>query len=519
LGERAVSNQPYIKNVLRYLESSVRTHPDKTAFADESASLTFASLHYMALSIGTRVASTVRGVNRPVAVLVDRSANAVAAFLGALYSGNFYVPIDRTMPIKRILTVIDKLSPAALLYAEADIELAKQILPRCQILCLEDALDETPDMPLIDSRRGQILDTDPVYVLFTSGSTGEPKGIVVSHRSVIDFTEWMAATCDCRESDVLGNQAPFYFDVSVKDIYLTLKCACTTYIIPRKALMFPPLLIRYLNDNAITAINWAVSAFVLVAASGILITNKPKTLTRIVTGGEALYAKHLNVWKKALPDATYIHMYGPTEITVDCAYYVVDREFEDGERLPIGRACENMEILLLGDDGEPVPPESPGEICVRGAGLALGYYGDFTRTSESFVQNPQQNHYPELIYKTGDMGFVDGDGLLRFLSRRDSQIKHMGARIELGEVEGAINAIDNVSDAICFFDEPRDKIVCVVTGHVSGEAIIAGLRESLPKSMFPNVIQKRGFMPLNANGKNDRALIKEEYFNAKYIDI
>jgi amino acid adenylation domain-containing protein len=511
-----VTQQPYIKNALAYLDASARSHPDKLAFSDEDTSATFAELRDMARRIGTRVALTVKRVNRPVAVLVDRSVIGVAAFMGVLYSGCYYVPIDRAMPIKRILAIVAKVSPAALLYLNADVELAKRVIEaRCQVLSLEDALEQTPDLALLESRCNKVLDTDPVYVMFTSGSTGEPKGIAVSHRSVIDFTEWMSHTCNCGEDDVLGNQAPFYFDVSVKDIYVTLKCACTTHIIPAKLLTFPPLLISFLNDNAITAINWAVSAFVLVASSGILSKSAPKSLRRIVTGGEALYAKHLNVWKSAVPDAVYVHMYGPTEITVDCAYYIVDREFDDGERLPIGHACENMEILILGDDGAPVETLATGEICVRGAGLALGYFGDFERTSEVFVQNPLQRNYPELIYKTGDMGFINSDGVLYYRSRRDSQIKHRGVRIELGEVELEINALEDIADAVCFFDDTRDKIVCVYTGSLDGKRLIEALQASLPKSMLPNVFDRRDVLPYNANGKIDRARLKEEYFNAE----
>ena len=181
-----------------------------------------------------------------------------------------------------------------------------------------------------------------------------PKGIIVSHRSVIDFTDWFTEAIGITGADILGNQAPFCFDTSVKDLYSTLKTGATTHILPKKFFMFPLLLIRYLHAHQITVLSWSASAFHLVANSGVFEKEVPGSLKKVNVGGESLQAKQLNIWRKALPQVQYFNCYGPTEATVDCAYYPIHREFADTEVIPIGKACANMELFLLDQEGHPV---------------------------------------------------------------------------------------------------------------------------------------------------------------------
>lgn len=496
--------------LLEYLQQSAARVPNKTAFADENERLSFATLLSGAQSIGTAIAHLTSATNRPCVILSERCAATIMGFQGILMSGNYYVPLDSKMPMTRLRQIIAEVSPPLVLCREAEAALARQAAPEACILTLEDARAHPADLTLLQQRQGQVLDIDPAYMIFTSGSTGAPKGIVVAHRSVIDFCDWMADFCGITEDDIMGNQAPFYFDLSVKDIYMTLKLGASCEIVPQKHYVFPLLLLQYLEEKQVTTLLWATSAFHLVANSGALLKCAPASLRLAALGGEAMQAKQVNLWKAALPQLTIINLYGPTEVTVDCTGYVLDRTFVDGETIPIGTACRNKQILLLDETLMPVPDGTAGEICVRGTGLARGYFRDAEKTAAAFVQNPLHFDYPDVLYRTGDLAVRDADGLLRFLSRADGQIKHMGYRIELGEIETALAGLSQVDAAICLYDAQRSKIVCVYTGQAARDTLAVQLRTLLPKYMLPNVYHQLDAMPLNANGKIDRVRLRTE---------
>lgn len=501
-------------NLLGYLENSAAQMPDKPAFSDESSTFTFGELLDFARRCGTAIVRQVNSVNRPIAVLTGRTAVTIAGFQAVLASGNYYVPVDEAMPVTRMEAILTQLQPPLLLYASGQEETAARLGGLCPVLNMDEGAKETPDADLLEKCRERVLDVDPAYAIFTSGSTGMPKGIVISHRAVIDFVEWMAGACGFSKDDVLANQAPFYFDLSVKDIYLTLKCGASCHILSKKLFMFPLLLLREIERVGATALVWATSAFHLAASSGALDRCRPQTLNKVILGGEALSAKALNIWRRALPKVRYINLYGPTEVTVDCTWYPIpmDRLYADTEPIPIGTACRNMEVLLLGEDLRPVSDGQVGEICVRGIGLANGYFGDWDRTRAAFIQNPLNPHYPDRLYRTGDLGYWGEDGLLYFSARQDNQIKHMGYRIELGEVETALNGLSGVTSAVCLFDQARDKIVCVCHTALTDGEIVQAIREKLPRYMQPNIYRRVDVMPYNANGKIDRVRLKEEYF-------
>lgn len=499
------------KNVLEYLEYTAEQFPEKVAFADEGTAFTFFQLYRLGRSAGTALIQKIGSYNRPVAVLTDRTAASVLAFLGVLFSGNYYVPIDRRMPKQRMERLLRRLQPAALVFADGDLALAESFAPLCPAISISEAQQVEPDDTLLAHYRKKILDVDPVYVIFTSGSTGDPKGIVISHRSIIDFTDWFTDAMNITSADVLGNQAPFFFDLSVKDLYTTLKTGATTYILPKKCFLFPVLLMQKLDRQKITTLSWATSAFHLVANSGVLEKYAPSFLKQVILGGEALQARQLNIWRRALPEVRYVNLYGPTEVTVDCTWYPIDRPFADTEVIPIGKACANMEVFLLDTDGKPVPRGQPGEICVRGAGVALGYYGDWEKTERAFVQDPRNPWYPAWIYRTGDLAVEDADGNFCFLSRKDNQVKHAGYRVELGEIETALNSLPQLRAAVCLFDPERDKIVCVYEGDATSGEIATAIWEMLPKYMLPNIYRRVDQMPYNVNGKIDRIRLKQEY--------
>lgn len=499
-------------NVLEYLEDTAARLPDKAAFVDSGKSYSFSYIMQSSRALGSLIC--IRAPLRSmVAVLCDRAALPLIGFFAALYAGCCYVPLDAKMPQARLETIVSQVSPAIILYSDKDARVAATLEKYAPALCIENGILSASDNTELARRREAVIDIDTVYMIFTSGSTGVPKGIPVTHHALIDFTEWLGGECGIGEGDVLGNQSPLYFDTSVKNVYQTLRSGCTTHILNKKLFMFPTLLADYLNENKLTALIWSTSAFRLVADSGILAVKKPEFVHTVAVGGETLFSKHLRIWQTALPDCRFFNHYGPTEVTVDCTSYEIKRSFADGEPVPIGKSCRNMEVILLDDDGLPVEDGGVGEICVRGGGITPGYFDDFEKTHSSFVQNPMNPHYPDIIYKTGDMAKRDSDGNLIFLSRRDDMIKHMGYRIELGEIETALSA-ENVC-AVCFFDEALDFIVCCAETTLDAAELASLAGTLLPKYMIPNVWRVCGKLPLNANGKIDRALLKERYFNEK----
>lgn len=498
-------------NVLEYLEESAERYPEKTAFADPQETLTFSQLLDGARAIGTALVRQVPDRRRPVAVLAERGVSGPLAFMGALAAGCCYAPLDGEMPEARLTAILEQLDPPVILYGPGQEKTAGKLAGRYSVASIAALAGGPVDVELLARRRAEVLDTDPIYMIFTSGSTGVPKGIVCHHRGVIDFAEWLAEASGCTASDVLANQAPFYFDLSVKDLTMTLKCGATCHILPKKLFMFPKLLMEQLNQVQATVLYWATSAFHLVAGSGVLEVCPPKSVTRVLVGGEAMLARDLNAWRRALPETTFINMYGPTEVTVDATWYRVDRPYEDWEAIPIGRPCANKEVLLLDQALRPVLDGQVGEICVRGSGLAHGYYKDPEKTTAAFLQNPLIDAYPDRIYRTGDLACRNGEGLLVFQSRKDGQIKHMGYRIELGEVERALAACPLIREAVCFYDQERGRIVCCYAGDGDSSALAGVLRRQLPKYMLPNVYLAMDNLPRNANGKVDRPRLRRDY--------
>ena len=395
---------------------------------------------------------------------------------------------------------------------EVDLKILDQIEFAGSRFLYNEVKEYHADHGILAKIREQIIDLDPVYSIFTSGSTGVPKGVVISHRGMIDLADWLVETFEFTDQDALGNQTPFYFDGSVKDICICLKSGATLNVIGKKYFTFTKHLMPFLNDRHITAILWATSAIVMVGNSDILNIALPEHLRLVTFAGEAMPAKQLRTWQQKLPNVRFVNLYGPTEITVDCTYFDVTRQYADDEYIPIGRACRNMQVIVLKDDDTEAAEDEVGELCVRGSGVALGYYGNRAKTDEAFVQNPLNPLYNDIIYRTGDLVKPEADGNLVFVSRKDFQVKHKGNRIELGEIEVAVNAIEGVTNAVCIFDREQDKLVLYYT-TVDGQPmdIINLVKERIPVYMFPEVVNHLVQMPYNLNGKIDRIELKKQY--------
>lgn len=503
-----------VTNILEYLEQTAQRLPEKTALADDKLSLSFGQWLQQAENIGTAIAQATNSTMRhAVLVFVDRRIEGLVGAMGAVESGNFYVPIDCKMPFERVRLIADVCKPiAAVATTEADLKTLDQIEFVGPRFIYNEVKEHPADKQLLAAIREQMIDLDPVYSIFTSGSTGVPKGVVISHRGMIDLADWLVETLQFTEADALGNQTPFYFDGSVKDICICLKSGATLNVIGKKYFTFTKHLMPFLNERHITAILWATSAIVLVGNSDILNVALPEHLRLVTFAGEAMPAKQLRTWQEKLPSVRFVNLYGPTEITVDCTYFDVTRQYADNEFIPIGKACRNMQILVLKDDDTEAAVGEVGELCVRGSGVALGYYDNRTKTDEVFVQNPLNPLYNDIVYRTGDLVKPEADGNLVFVSRKDFQVKHKGNRIELGEIEVAVNAIEGVTNAACIFDQEQDKLVLYYT-TANGQPldIINLVKERIPVYMFPEVVNHLAQMPYNLNGKIDRIELKRMY--------
>ena len=500
-----------INNVLQFLETDARLYSDKTALEDEIKSITYSEFETAAKKIGSFIAGKTNATtNSPVAVLIDRNIESIVAFMGVVYSGNFYVPIDASMPTERIRLIFDTLNPIIIIDARlkdtGDLNgfRYEDILRECEI-----------DTEVLISIRDDAIDTDPLYTIFTSGSTGVPKGVCVSHRSIIDLVESFEEAFDFETDTVFGNQAPFDFDVSAKDIYNSLKVGGTVEVLPKKLFKMPKLLVGFLSERKVNTLIWAVSALRIVSDFRTFDEVNAPLLRNIMFSGEIMPVKALNYWKKNIPDARYVNLYGPTEITCNCTYYVINKEFKDDEMLPIGKAFKNSRVSLRTEKGENIKKQGEvGEIYVSGTCLALGYWNNKQKTSEAFAADPIISAYESKVYRTGDMGYYNSDNDIVFASRRDYQIKHMGHRIELGEIEVALNSMAGLDIACCLYDEKNGKIVCFYQAKQDCKKdIVMSLSQKLPKYMWPNVYLRYDKLPINKNGKIDRVRLKESINN------
>lgn len=496
-------------NILEYLEVSAARLPKKTAFADDKESLSFEQLLHNSRAIGSALCR--RGVYKePVVVFMEKAPREIAAFLGAVYGGCCYVPIDEEMPRLRIQMILDTLSPRLMICDEKTEAAAQDLNFAGERLLYDELIKEPVDEGALASIRERAIDTDPLYIVFTSGSTGVPKGVTASHRCVMDYIESLDEVLKTGEDTVFGNQTPLYVDASLKEVYSTIRCGSTTWLIPKSLFSFPVKLAEYLNEHKINTVCWVVSALTMISSFGTFDTVKLETLHTIAFGSEVFPIKQFHIWREHLKDARFINLYGPTEATGMCCYYEVDREFEPDEAIPIGRPFKNREILLINEQGKAAAQGETGEICVRGSALGLGYYRNPEKTKERFVQNPLHGDYPDLVYKTGDLAKYNSRGELIFVSRKDFQIKHMGYRIELGEIEMNVNALEGIRMACCLYNKEKDRIVLFYVGDLEAKELVQQMKQRVPRYMVPNRMVKLEQMPLTANGKIDRVSLKEQ---------
>lgn len=499
-----------MKNVLEFLERTEKRYPHETAVDDGRQSFTWRQLLCRSRQLGSRFAKEVEP-GRPVVILAEKSAPVLAAMFGAVYAGCFYVMIDPAQPAARIREILRVVEPGLIVIKEEEKQLAKQLdrPEHCYILDGETAETEEPEV--LERIRQNSREDDRLYCIFTSGSTGTPKGVVVSHQAVIRFIRHFTKIFQIEKKDIIGNQAPFDFDVSVKDIYSSICTGAKLVLIPKSMFSSPPLLLDYLCEKKTTVLIWAVSALCLVTALKGLSYRVPERVRLLMFSGEVMPVKQLRIWQAALPTARFVNLYGPSEITCNCTYYPVTDMLPDGEKLSIGHAFPGRTVFLADETGNRIhQPGVQGEICVSGESLAEGYYRNEEETKKRFVWMQGENGLKERCYKTGDMGYYGEEGELYFSGRKDFQIKHMGHRIELEEIDRAIEKHKGVERSCCMLDGKRNRLLAFYMGEALSDELRRMLKKELPAYMIPHKFVKMDLLPVNKNGKTDR-----QYFRQK----
>lgn len=491
-----------MENVLQQLELTASRFPDKTAAAYEGSSLTFRELTDLASRLGAAIGTERR--NRPVGVIAARETDTLVFFFAALYSGNYYVPIDPDMPPEKKQAILDETDMDIILGTEANRALLSPL--RYDGAYLTPAQASGAGCPIPDAG-----DDDPLYMVYTSGSTGKPKGILKSHRAELSYIRAYCETFAFSEDDVIGNQTPFFFDASGKDIYMTVFLGCTLEILPTKLFSFPTELMEYMNARRISFISWVPTAISIVAQLNPFSMVKPEYLKRVFFVGEVMPMKYLNKWRRALPDVQYVNLYGQSELAGICCWFEVKGDWDDAAVLPMGKPLSNSKIYLL--DGEEVirEPGKIGEMYIVSDALALEYYRDPEKTAASFLVKDFGEGNVR-CFKTGDMAQFDAEGNLVFAARSDFQIKHMGHRIELGEIEAIATTLDEIRMCCCLYRPEKQWIYLFAqlnTGcALTGQQVRSLLRQKLSDYMLPRKVIILDSMPLSPNGKMDRQRLK-----------
>jgi D-alanine--poly(phosphoribitol) ligase subunit 1 len=501
-------------NVVEYiLETSLKDR-GRAAIETVDGQITYETLVRKSYALKNAIGTRFPAKGRPVVVLMQKSPCALAAILAVTMSGNIYCPVDVNAPVERIGKILDSLGESFILVDEAGLNIVEKLkVEHASVHEVASSMwnAETPPVGLEsiceEVRCGikDVLDLDPCYIIFTSGSTGVPKGVTISHRGVLDYIDWANSVYDVGPNDKIGSQAPLFFDNSTLDIYLCWSNGASFHIIPEKTFAFPKSVVDHLVRYDISTIFWVPSVLVNVANMTLLDDVQLPRLRNVLFAGEVMPARPLKYWMERHPGAVYSNLYGPTEITVDCTYFNVPTDWDEDE-VPIGVPCRNSGILVL-DESDGLADE--GELCVRGSGVALGYWNDADKTRAAFVQNPVNKNYNEVIYRTGDL-VKRKNGLLYFVGRKDQQIKHNGYRIELGEIESAVAGLERVGECVAGYDQQRKRIyLAVVAGGIERVELMLLLAKLLPKYMIPGKIEFFHELPLTPNRKLDRKAIHE----------
>jgi len=456
-----------------------------------------------------------------------KSVYSVISMFGILKAGAAYVPIDPQAPVKRVSHILRNCGAKGVITSAAKTKtLGAGGLEgaRVEFFVLTDNLDPAAcdgvemiywsalaQMSAAEVEPDGLVENDLAYILYTSGSTGDPKGVMLTHRNALTFIEWCAETFEVRADDRLSNHAPLHFDLSVFDIYNAIVAGATVFMVDEETVVFPTNVTAFIEANKISVWYSVPSALVQLLLHGGLSTRTVPKLRLVLYAGEPFPIKHLRALTECLPNATIYNLYGPTETNV-CTFYRVPRPLPPGiDRIPIGKACANTQAVAYDEEGRKIHVGGEGELFVRGPSVTPGYWGDEEKTSRAVTRDPSRAYLNDRVYRTGDIVTLDDEGNYIFLGRRDHMIKSRGYRIELGEIEAALYSHPSVAEAAAVA-VPDEEIgnrlwafVAVNTGdETSKEILLAHCAQRVPGYMLPERIELCERLPKTSTGKVDR---------------
>lgn len=504
-------------NFYNNFEQTVANNKDKIAIWDGDKSCTFGDLHKWESQIAVKIANITSSTKLPIGVYLPKCIDSIASDIAIIHTGNIYMNLDVKYPDERLKNIFNIIKPVCII---TNSKYIKKLLPLAQNICIlnvDEITEQNLDNSILQSLNknlANLIDTDPLCIINTSGSTGTPKGVVLNHRSFYDYVNCTTETWKITNDEIIGSMAPIGFDHFSFELCLLIKKSATLVTIPDSYNMFPVQVLNLIKEKNVTFIFWVPTIMVNIANMDLLSRIDLPALKRIWFAGEVFPTSQFNVWYKAFPkDVQFVNLYGPCEITVDCTWYEITHEMDETKPIPIGHHCKNVDVLILNENNQPVSKNEEGEICVRGTGLAMGYYNNPEKTAVAFVQNPLNNSYPELIYRTGDIGLINDDGEIIFKGRKDTLIKHSGYRIELAEIEHIIvNKLKLVKNCCVVYNFNKKEITLIYESQE--ELPVAELRQKiateLPKYMIPTSYIQMQELPRGGTGKIDRALLNKQ---------
>ena len=498
------------RNILEYLFNTVEKYPLKTAVIEEDNSISFKDLDIKARILANKIINKQDFINQPIAVFLPKSINSIVSDIAITYSGNIYMNLDVKSPSKRIQSIIELIQPKFIITDSKHIKSLNEI-KYDNILINLDEIDFNDINLISNNYLEKIIDTDPYCIINTSGSTGVPKGVVLNHKSFIDFIENSLDIFKFSDNEIIGSLSPSVFDIYSFEICMLMAKGSTILLIPETLSSYPVEILKLLQKHNVTFLFWVPTIMVNIANMDLLSSISLPKLKIIWFAGEVFPTKQFNYWKKYLATTMFANLYGPIEITLDCTYFIVNRNIKDEEPLPIGIPYKNTDILILNEDDQLIKEGEEGELCVRGTSLAMGYYNNPEKTALAFTQNPLNKSYPELIYRTGDVVNINEFGEIMFKGRKDNLIKHLGYRIDLGEIEHVIiNVLKLVKNGCVVYNINKKEITLFYesTDKVSLSEFRKQISTILPKYMLPTSYTKMDELPRNTNGKVDRLYLK-----------